>query len=188
MKCPNCSYSDFTFYPEDHIAYFDQYFNSWAEAMVYTCPECGYSEFMRQPQGTVLDNMGVIPPQISQALAPVFGDDVVPGRSWIDNVCAAQHSVEKGNFAEAAIYAHTFCLQKRDILDIIWIAWALSLAEKSGLLTVLDNVRRMYVAKCREYRREYINRSSFAYKGELLSILDREIARLAPPDRAYEYR
>lgn len=183
MKCPNCSNADFSFYPDEHIAYYDQFWGSWAEAMVYTCPECGYSELMRLPQGSVQAGLGQIPTQLSQALAAGLAEGVSGGRSWLDEARAAKRSLAVGNRRDAAVYAYEFVLRAGPILDITWLAWALALAEESGLPEITMGLRRIYLDRCREYRREYLKRGGFAHRMELLGILDNEIARLAPDDR-----
>lgn len=183
MKCPNCSNASFSFYPDEHVAYFDQFFNSWAEAMVYTCPECGYSEFMRLPQGSVQAGLGHISIQLSQALEAGLAEGATNGRSWLDDARAAQRSLAVGNRREAAVYAYEFVLRAGPMLDITWLAWALSLAEESGPPEIAMGLKRIYLDRCREYRRDYLKRGGFAYRTELLGILENEIARLAPGDR-----
>lgn len=186
MKCPNCSYSNFTFYPDDHIAYFDQFLNSWAEAMVYTCPECGYSELTRSPQMAMEDRLAGIIPQNGTGLGSGQGGlarPQAPNRFGIGDF--ASHGLKNCSCKEAAIYAYNFCLQKNLDLDITLLAWALSLAEKSGISDITRHTRRMYLAKCRECRLYYFKRGSYAHKTEILGILDSEIERVATMEKSY---
>lgn len=61
MRCPVCGDDGYTSYPSDHVAYYDRQFEHWAEALVYECRVCGHSELMRQPLGTLIDNMPDVP-------------------------------------------------------------------------------------------------------------------------------
>lgn len=180
MNCPKCG--EQYFYPENHIAYYDKQFASWAEAMVYKCDKCGNAEFARLPLGSVLDNMGEVPElnlfgfdkfQLQQEPEP-YDDDILRSFKYCRK---AQGHQAREEYPKAASCALAFCRGMAEKLDVIWYAWAVSLAEKAGDEKVLKEARGLYLGRCLEYKKGLESREC-AYRAELLGILEREISRL----------
>lgn len=59
-------------------------------------------------------------------------------------------------------------------LDVIWYAWAVSLAEQAGDEQMMKEARGLYLGQCLEYKKG-LESSGCAYRTELLEILEREI-------------
>lgn len=179
MKCPVCGDDGYTSYPRQHVAYYDRQFEHWAEALVYECSVCGHSELMRQPLGTLIDNMPDVPylrlfgfgkEDVDQEPVPDDG----PVLRAFKHCRMARGYEAMGEYGEAASCALEFCRGMAEKLDVIWFAWAVSLAEKAGDEKLLKEARGLYLGQCLEYKKGLKSRES-AYKDELLEILNKEI-------------
>lgn len=180
MNCPKCGQA--YFYPENHIAYYDQQFASWAEAMVYKCDGCGSVEFARLPLGSVLDNMGDVPD------LKVFGFDkfetmLEPGpeddetlRSFKYCRKARDHQ-SREEYPQAASCALAFCKGMAGKLDVIWYAWAVSLAEQAGDEKMLKETRGLYLEQCLVHKK-MLEKQECSYRAELLEILEKETTKI----------
>lgn len=179
MRCPVCGDDGYTSYPSDHVSYYDRQFEHWAEALVYDCRVCGHSELIRQPLGTLIDNMPDVPDlrlfgfgKEDVDLEPMPDDGPVL-RAFKHCRMARDHEA-RGDYVQAASCAIVFCRLIGENLDIVWYAWAVSLAEKTGDDELLEEARGLYLEKCLEYKKGLKSREC-AYKDELLEILDKEI-------------
>jgi hypothetical protein len=179
MRCPDCGDDGYTSYPKDHVAYYDRQFEHWAEALVYQCDVCGHSELMRQPLGTLLDNMPDVPDlgllgfgreDTMQAFMPDDG----PGLRAFKHLRMAREHEARGEHGQAAEHAIEFCRLMGEKLDVVWYAWAVSLAEKAGDEKLLKEARGLYLGLCLEYKKGLESREC-AYKNDLLGILEIEI-------------
>lgn len=62
-------------------------------------------------------------------------------------------------------------------LDVIWFAWAVSLAEQAGDEKLLKEARRLSLCQCLEYKKRLESMDS-AYRTELLEALNMKIKTL----------
>jgi hypothetical protein len=138
---------------------------------------------MRQPLGTLIDNM----PDVSDFGLLGFGredtiqafmpDDGPVLRAFKHLRMAREHEA-RGEHGQAASCAIEFCRIMAEKLDVIWSAWAVSLAEKAGDEKMLkEEARGLYLGRCLEYKKGLESREC-VYREELLEILEGEINKI----------